>query len=101
METVAAINILVPVFLPLIDKLGIDPVHFGIIVILNLTIGLLTPPFGTVLFVLSSVAKIPVEDVARHTAVYLVPLLVVLALLTLYPPLTLTIPNLLFGAAPR
>ncbi|RPI03360.1 MAG: TRAP transporter large permease, partial [Zetaproteobacteria bacterium] len=101
METVAAINILVPVFLPLIDKLGIDPVHFGIIVILNLTIGLLTPPFGTVLFVLSSVAKVPVEDVARHTAVYLIPLFVVLAVLTLYPPLTLTIPNLLFGAAPR
>lgn len=99
METVAAINILVPVFLPLIQKLGIDPVHFGIIVILNLTIGLLTPPFGTVLFVLSSVANVTVEQVARHTFIYLVPLLVVLALLTLYPPLTLTIPNLLFGKA--
>ena len=101
METVAAINILVPVFLPLIEKLGIDPVHYGIIVILNLTIGLLTPPFGTVLFVLSGVAKVSVEDVARHTFVYLIPLLIVLALLTLYPPLTLTIPNLLFGKALR
>jgi tripartite ATP-independent transporter DctM subunit len=99
METVAAINILVPVFLPLIEKLGIDPVHFGIIVILNLTIGLLTPPFGTVLFVLSGVANVGVEDVARHAFVYLIPLLIVLAVLTLYPPLTLTLPNLLLGKA--
>jgi len=97
METVAAINILVPVFLPLIQKLNIDPVHFGIIVILNLTIGLLTPPFGTVLFVLSSVTKVTVEDVARHTFIYLIPLVIVLALLTFYAPLTLTLPNLLFG----
>jgi tripartite ATP-independent transporter DctM subunit len=99
METVAAINILVPVFLPLIEKLGIDPVHFGIIVILNLTIGLLTPPFGTVLFVLSSVAKVTVEDVARHTLIYLIPLFIVLILLALYPPLTLALPTLLFGKA--
>ena len=97
METVAAINILVPVFIPLIQKLDIDPVHFGVIMILNLMIGILTPPFGTVLFVLSSVAKVPVERVAKDTAIFLLPLVVVLILIVLFPPLTLFLPDLFFG----
>jgi tripartite ATP-independent transporter DctM subunit len=97
METVAAVNILVPVFIPLIQKLGIDPVHFGVIMILNLMIGILTPPFGTVLFVLSSVAKVPVEKVAKDTAIFLIPLVVVLILIVLLPQLTLFLPNLFFG----
>lgn len=97
LETVAAINILVPVFIPLIQKLGIDPVHFGVIMILNLMIGTLTPPFGTVLFVLSSVAKVPVERVAKDTAIFLLPLIIVLILIVLFPQLTLFLPNLFFG----
>jgi TRAP-type C4-dicarboxylate transport system permease large subunit len=98
METIAAINILVPVFLPLIAAMEVDPVHFGIVVVLSLAIGVLTPPFGSVLFVLSSVANVSVETVARSTFVYLIPLLVVLILLVLFPPLSLTIPNLIFGS---
>lgn len=97
METVAAINILVPVFIPLIQELGIDPVHFGVIMILNLMIGILTPPFGTVLFVLSSVAKVPVEKVAKDTAIFLLPLMIVLVLIVLFPQFTLFLPNLIFG----
>ncbi len=97
METVAAINILVPVFIPLMKELGIDPVHFGVMMILNLMIGILTPPFGTVLFVLSSVAKVPVERVAKDTALFILPLLVVLILIVLFPQLTLFLPNLFFG----
>ncbi|MBN2395305.1 MAG: TRAP transporter large permease [Candidatus Atribacteria bacterium] len=97
METIASINILVPVFLPIIDQLGIDPVHFGVIMILNLMIGLLTPPFGTVLFILSSVANVSVEKVAKDTAVFLFPLLIVLALIVLFPQITLFLPNLIFG----
>ncbi len=99
METVAAINILVPVFLPLMASLGIDPVHFGVIMILNLMIGILTPPFGTVLFVLSSVANTTVENVARSTAIYIIPLVIVLLLLTFIPQLSLWLPNLIFGVA--
>jgi tripartite ATP-independent transporter DctM subunit len=97
LETAAAINILVPVFIPLMVEIGIDPVHFGIMMILNLMIGTLTPPFGTVLFVLSSVAKIPVEDVARSTGIFIIPLVVVLILITVFPQITLFLPNLIYG----
>jgi tripartite ATP-independent transporter DctM subunit len=97
METVASINILVPVFIPLMKELGIDPVHFGVMMILNLMIGILTPPFGTVLFVLSSVAKVSVETVAKDTAIFILPLLIVLILIVLFPQLTLFLPNLFFG----
>ncbi|PID55828.1 ABC transporter permease [candidate division KSB3 bacterium] len=97
METIASINILVPVLLPVIDQLGIDPTQFGVMMILNLMIGLLTPPFGTVLFILSGVADVPVEKVARNTAVFLVPLLIVLFLIVVFPQLTLFVPKLIFG----
>ena len=99
METVASINILVPVFLPLIKQMGIDPVHFGIMMILNLVIGVITPPFGTVLFVLSSVAKVPVDKVARATFKFFPPLLIVLFLIAVFPQITLFLPNLIFGIA--
>jgi len=97
METIASINILVPVLIPVIAELGIDPIQFGVIMILNLMIGLLTPPFGTVLFVLSGVAKASVEKVAKDTAIFLIPLLGVLLLIVLFPQLTLFLPNLIFG----
>jgi tripartite ATP-independent transporter DctM subunit len=97
METVASINILVPVFLPLIEQMGIDPVHFGIMMILNLVIGVITPPFGSVLFVLSGVAKVPVDKVARATFKFYPSLIIVLLLIALIPQITLFLPNLLFG----
>lgn len=97
METIASINILVPVLLPIIDQLGIDPIQFGVMMILNLMIGLLTPPFGTVLFVLSGVAEVPVETVAKNTAIFIIPLLVVLAMIVFFPQITLFLPDLIFG----
>ncbi|MFP4432546.1 MAG: TRAP transporter large permease [Spirochaetaceae bacterium] len=97
METVASINILVPVFLPIMAALGIDPVHFGVVMMINLMIGVLTPPFGSVLFVLSSVAELPVERVAKYTFMYLFPLAIVLILLVLFPAISLWLPNLIFG----
>ena len=97
METIASINILVPVLIPVIAVLGIDPIQFGVIMILNLMIGLLTPPFGTVLFVLSGVADVSVEKIAKDTSIFLIPLFVVLMLITLFPQLTLFLPNLIFG----
>ncbi len=97
METIAAITILVPVLLPIALQIGIDPVHFGIFMILNLMIGLLTPPVGMVLYVLSRVAKIPFERCAKATAVFIIPLVIVLLLVTFVPALSLWLPGVFFG----
>ncbi|MCC8189550.1 MAG: TRAP transporter large permease [Planctomycetes bacterium] len=97
METVASINLLVPVFLPLFTELHIDPVHFGIIMCVNLIIGTLTPPFGSVLFVLASVSHCKVETVARYTMPFMIPLLAVLAIVNVFPGISLFLPNILFG----
>ena len=96
METVASIRSLFGLS-PIIKMLNIDPVHFGVMMVLNLTIGVLTPPFGTVLYVLSGVAKVSVETVARNTAVFLIPLLITLVLVILFPQLTLFLPRVLYG----
>jgi tripartite ATP-independent transporter DctM subunit len=98
METIAAISILVPVLMPVAAQFGIDPVHLGIIVILNLMLGLLTPPVGMVLFVLSRVSKVPFEQCVRATLPFLIPLIGVLLLLTFVPSLVLWLPELLYGA---
>ncbi|MBU1174269.1 MAG: TRAP transporter large permease [Alphaproteobacteria bacterium] len=96
METIAAITILTPVLLPVAVGLGIDPVHFGIILILNLMIGLLTPPVGMVLYVLSKVAKVPFERCVTATLPFLIPLVAVLLLLTFVPELSMWLPTLLY-----
>lgn len=89
-----SIILLSPIFLPIINKLGIDPVHFGIVVILNLMIGNLTPPVGPVLFVVSTIGKVPFQRAFRHTLPFIVPLLVVLVLITYIPRIVLFVPNL-------
>ena len=96
METVAAITIMVPVLLPIAVAIGIDPVHFGVIMVLNLMLGLLTPPVGMVLYVLARVAKIPFEDCVVGTAPFLVPLVIVLGLITFIPGLTMWLPTLIY-----
>ncbi len=74
LDTIAAITILVPILLPIVLKLGIDPIHFGLIMTLNLMIGLLHPPLGMVLFVLSRVAKLSVERTTMAILPWLAPL---------------------------
>ena len=96
METVAAITIMVPVLLPIAVTLGIDPVHFGVIMVLNLMLGLLTPPVGMVLYVLARVAKIPFEACVVGTAPFLIPLVLVLLLVTFIPALTMWLPTLIY-----
>jgi tripartite ATP-independent transporter DctM subunit len=96
METIAAITILVPVLLPLMDKIGVDPVHFGLIMVLNLMIGLLTPPVGMVLYILARVANISFEQATRACAPFLVPLLVTLALVTYWPDMVLWLPRVFY-----
>jgi tripartite ATP-independent transporter DctM subunit len=95
LEPVAALMIAVPVLLPVAAQFGVDPVHFGIIVIVNLMIGLLTPPIGGVLFVLGSATRSPMHEVFRGTAPFLVPLLLILVLLTFVPDLVLFLPRYL------
>jgi tripartite ATP-independent transporter DctM subunit len=97
METVVAILIITPMLMPIIAKVGIDPLHFGLVMVLNLMIGLLTPPFGVVLFVMAGVSGLPFERVVRATAPFIIPLLAVLALITFFPPLVTWLPNLVMG----
>ncbi|MCL4163549.1 UNVERIFIED_CONTAM: hypothetical protein GTU68_066753 [Idotea baltica] len=96
METVAAITIMVPVLLPIAVTLGIDPVHFGVIMVLNLMLGLLTPPVGMVLYVLARVAKIPFEHCVVGTAPFLIPLVIVLLMVTFIPGITMWLPTLIY-----
>jgi len=96
METIAAITILVPVLLPLMDKIGVDPVHFGLIMVLNLMIGLLTPPVGMVLYILARVANISFERATKACLPFLIPLLVSLALVTYWPSMVMYLPNLFY-----
>jgi len=95
METTAALILLTPILVPPVIQLGIDPVHFGLIMVLDLMIGLLTPPVGVVLYITSSIAKIPFEEMARVTAPYLIPLVIVLLISAFVPAVPMTLPNLL------
>jgi TRAP-type C4-dicarboxylate transport system permease large subunit len=94
LEPTAAITILVPILLPIVHKLGIDPVHFGLVMVLNLMIGLLHPPMGLVLFVLARVAKLSVERTTMAILPWLVPLLISLVIVTYIPSISLWLPNL-------
>jgi len=95
METTAALILLTPILVPPVIQLGIDPVHFGLVMVLALMIGLLTPPVGVVLYITSSIAKISFEEMSRVTAPYLIPLVIVLLISAFFPAVTMTLPNLL------
>jgi TRAP-type C4-dicarboxylate transport system permease large subunit len=95
MDMSPLILILTPILLPVVKVLGIDPVHFGMIMMVNLGIGLITPPVGTVLFVGSAVAKLPIGAVTRAMAPFFVALFVVLMMVTYVPWLSLWLPRLL------
>ena len=100
LETLPAILILSPILLPILAPLGIDQVHFGIIICFNLIIGIITPPMGIGLFVAARVAGTTPELVFRATIPFLVPLLLGLATITAFPVLTLWLPDLVFGHRP-
>ncbi len=92
-DTIAAITILVPILLPIVLKLGIDPIQFGLIMTLNLMIGLLHPPLGMVLFVLARISKLSVERTTMAILPWLVPLMLALIAITYIPALTLWLPQ--------
>ncbi|MCA1968707.1 MAG: TRAP transporter large permease [Rhizobium sp.] len=93
LDTIAAISILVPILMPVAARYGIDPVHLGLIITLNLMIGLLTPPVGMVLFVLSRISKLSVERTTMAILPWMIPLFVALLLITFIPALTLWLPT--------
>ncbi len=97
MEALAAMLILIPILTPAAAQFGIDPVHFGLIFVLNLMIGTITPPVGVVLFVTSKIAGITFEAMSRAIVPWLIPLLAVLAAVTLWPPLTTWLPGIVMG----
>jgi len=96
LEPTAAITILVPILVPICQQLGIDLVHFGLVMVLNLMIGLLHPPMGLVLFVLARVAKLSVERTTMAILPWLVPLLASLVVITYFPKLVLWLPKMFY-----
>ena len=95
MDLAPMLLICTPIFLPVIKTFGIDPVHFGIVMILNLGIGLLTPPVGPTMVVGCAIGRVSMEAVSRSILVFYIPMLVVLALVTYVPQLSLWLPGLL------
>jgi tripartite ATP-independent transporter DctM subunit len=96
MDMTPAVLIFTPIFLPVVKSLGIDPIQFGIIMVLNLCIGLCTPPVGSVLFVGIGIAKTSIEKVIKPLLPLFAAMIVALMLITFFPQLTLWLPNL-FG----
>jgi tripartite ATP-independent transporter DctM subunit len=97
METIAALLILFPVLLKVAITVGIDPIQFGVIAVLNLIIGLTTPPVGVCLFVASSISKTSIDEVSRSVLPFVIVSIVVLLLVTYIPQLSLALPNLFYG----
>jgi tripartite ATP-independent transporter DctM subunit len=95
MDMSPLILILTPILLPVVKTLGIDPVHFGMIMMVNLGMGLITPPVGTVLFVGSAIAKLKIGVVARAMTPFFVALFIVLMMVTYMPWLSLWLPRAL------
>ncbi|MEM8663312.1 MAG: TRAP transporter large permease, partial [Pseudomonadota bacterium] len=94
MEPTPILLIAVPMVYPLIQTVGIDPVHFGVVVVLNLVIGITTPPIGMILFIMMDVAKVSLGELVRAMMPFYVPLFLILILVILFPSLTLFLPKL-------
>lgn len=94
LDTGVLLLVVLPVLMPAVRLLEIDPVHFGVVAIVNFMIGLVTPPYGLLLFVMSSLAVVPLKDIMAQVWKFLVPLVLVLLLLVLFPSLVLWLPQL-------
>ena len=94
MDMTPAVLIFTPIFLPVVTTLGMDPVHFGIVIVLNLCIGICTPPVGTLLFVGSGVAKVSVTEVVKPLLPFLAIMVIVLMLISYIPEISMFLPRL-------
>ncbi len=95
LDAATMLLVIVPVLLPSVAALGIDPVYFGVIIVFNITIGLVTPPYGLLLFVLSALTKIPLGEIIRETWALIGSMIAALALLVVFPSLVMWLPRLL------
>jgi len=94
MDMTPAVLIFTPIFLPVVTNLGIDPVHFGIVMVMNLCVGLCTPPVGSVLFIGVGVAKTTIQKVMKPLLPLYVVMILVLLLVTFIPAISLWLPSL-------
>lgn len=97
MDLSPAVMVFCPILLPIVTALGMDPVHFGVIMVINLAIGLFTPPVGVCLFLSCGIAKISITDTIKAFIPYFVSMLVVLMIITYCEPLVMFLPNLMMG----
>lgn len=95
MDTVPCILILSPIMLPIVQQYGVDPIHFGVLMTVNLAIGFVTPPIGTNLFVANSLTQIPITRIAKHALPFIAMFLLALMMITYIPQITMFLPNLL------
>ena len=95
MSVLVAVNILTPILVPVIKSLGIDPVFFGVLMTINLSMGVCTPPFGNVLFVLAAITKQSFEEVSKSVLPYLLPILAVIILCIFFPQIITFLPRLM------
>lgn len=98
MEPIPVLVLMTPILFPVTNALGIDPVHFGVLVTINVTIGMVTPPVGLTLFLMSAIGKITILDVTRAIMPFLMVLIVSLFVVSYVPDLVLWLPNLVMGA---
>jgi tripartite ATP-independent transporter DctM subunit len=92
-DTLLMLLVMVPILLPSVHALGIDPVHFGVVIIVNMMIGLITPPYGELLFLISGISKIPLSGLIREIWGFILTLVIALILMILFPDLVLFIPR--------
>lgn len=97
METISAIIIFTPLFMPVAEKVGIDPLHLGVVTVATLMIGVITPPVGIVLFILQKVSRLAIEQVFRAVMPFFLPLLAAVLLLVLFPVLSTWLPQAFYG----
>jgi tripartite ATP-independent transporter DctM subunit len=95
LDTMVLLLIMIPVVLPILGQVGIDPIHFGVVIVLNMMIGLSTPPFGVLLFIVSSTTRTPLKDVMREIWPFLSVMIITLAILIIFPDIVLWVPRLL------
>jgi len=95
MDMAAIITITTPILLPIAMQVGMDPVHYGAMLILNLGIGVLTPPVGSTLFIGAAIAKLKIEELAKALIPFYLVMLIVLMFITFVPGISLTIPKML------
>jgi TRAP-type C4-dicarboxylate transport system permease large subunit len=95
LDALAMLIVLTPILVPVVVSLGIDPVHFGVVMVLNLTIGLLTPPFGVVMFISSAIARVTIPDFVAEGWPMILGLIIVLFLCVFAPGLVLALPRAL------